>query len=233
MDYKANYNEADLRYYNERKDYAVGRYTGDYKFKAENEMSLDEKADFVDSFNNGKLTKIAKLAIQYDKDFADGVIKSRMDYLGNKMYNINSLAAWLKKNDTDNAVSHDTDIIGRTYINNVPVYLHNYTKKAPDIINAAFHNLLHKLADNERVYFCEHDEYEIAKQRLRDSNIAPMLVDLITSSDGTIKLSSPDDEWGKNRKKITLDEINEILTAADKVAEYIKTVRASLSMNKN
>ena len=149
------------------------------------------------------------------------------------MYNINSLAAWLKKNDTDNAVSHDTDIIGRTYINNVSVYLHNYTKKAPDIINAAFHNLLHKLADNERVYFCEHDEYEIAKQRLRDSNIAPMLVDLITSSDGTIKLSSPDDEWGKNRKKITLDEINEILTAADKVAEYIQTVRASLSMNKN
>lgn len=233
MDYKANYNEADLRYYNERKDYAVGRYTGDYKFKAENEMSLDEKADFVDSFNDGKLTKIAKLAIQYDKDFADGVIKSRMDYLGNKMYNINSFAAWLKRNDTDSVVSHDTDVIGRTYINNVSVYLHNYTKKAPDIINAAFHNLLHKLADNERVYFCEHDEYEIAKQRLRDSNIAPMLVDLITSSDGTIKLSSPDDEWGKNRKKITLDEINEILTAADKVAEYIQTTRASLSMNKN
>lgn len=233
MDYKANYNEADLRYYNERKDYAVGRYTGDYKFKAENEMSLDEKADFVDSFNDGKLTKIAKLAIQYDKDFADGAIKSRTDYLGNKMYNINSLAAWLKKNDTDSVVSHDTDIIGRTYINNVSVYLHNYTKEAPDIINAAFHNLLHKLANNERVYFSEHDEYEIAKQKLRDSNIVPMLVDLIISSDGTIKLSSPDDEWGEKAGNITPEEISEILAAADKVAEYIKTVREGLSMNKN
>lgn len=146
-------------------------YIGNEKiYKAENELTREEKIEFLDSMNDGLTSYILGLADKLKEDKANGVIK-KGKY--GQMSAI-SFAAWIKRNDTRNCVDiiYDRGSINFTPYRNINMLNTNISmfrgSTYTDYVDEAFHIKLKELEMQERQYFREHDEYEILKAKVSE-----------------------------------------------------------------
>lgn len=217
-------------------------------FKCEETTSLEDKIAFIDTHKEGRMTAALNLIKKYREDLASGVIKSETDFSGNKVAKTVSLKAWLAKNDTASPSLCDRDYyhggfrgFGYGVSPNIKYLDTPAAHSTEDFVCEAFHSLLLDLVGEEEKYFHEHDEYEIAKQKLRDNKYVKHLVNLSIWSSGEIKHRPPQKEgesenkWYErccNARNLTLEEINELLEKADELKAYAAELSKTVSLNK-
>lgn len=137
-------------------------------YKAENELTREEKIEFLDSMNDGLTSYILNLADKLKEDKANGVIKK--DKYG--QMNTISFAAWIKKNDTRNCVDSTYDRGEIRFspcrnINRLDTNVSMFRSSIyTDYVDEAFHIKLKDFEKQERQYFKSHDEYEILKTKV-------------------------------------------------------------------
>lgn len=137
-------------------------------YKAENELTREEKIEFLDSMNDGLTSYILGLADKLKEDKANGVIKK--DKYG--QMSAVSFTAWIKRNDTRNCVDiiYDRGSINFTPYRNINMLNTNISmfrdSTYTDYVDEAFHLQLKELETQEKQYFRKHDEYEILKTKV-------------------------------------------------------------------
>lgn len=155
----------DMALMNEKSNIYIGK---EKIYKAESELTRQEKIDFLDDMNDGLTSYVLNLADKYEKD-KDSLPKDNYGQVKTV-----SFKAWLYKNDKVNLINNDTYNRGVTV---VPPYRHigqlnvgGYTSSTKpiysDYVDEAFHLKLKDLEKQERQYFGEHDEYQILKAKV-------------------------------------------------------------------
>lgn len=235
-----NWNIGECKLLKERKN---KRFT---KFACENIVSQEDKIAFIDHRKNGAMTAALNLIKKYKEDIESGVIKSNPTFTGKKPKTV-SFKAWLAKNDTSIPYGlcdrdyHYGQFRGFGYNADCFIQdLDNDGKSSEEFIDNAFHNVLLNCASDEEKYFREHDEYEIAKRKIRDHKYVGLIVNLSMYNGEDImyrprrKKNESDEEWCErmdNMPPLTLDELNEILEKADELREYILEFSKTVLLN--
>lgn len=205
-------------------------YNDQYCFMAEDEITREEKIEFVDSMTDGALTYLIALAKKFDEDKASGKLKVGEWNIVKK----NSLLAWLKKNDTRTLIEQCFDV-GKIYASSIsaqykltlPVRsIEDFNEKGgydlyADYAEEAFHRVLLDLAKKEKEYFNEHDEYTLLEKEARKyidrfGNFGAYLS--IWSSKGLV--ISPEGDTDTDRK-LTVEELNSLIEKGKKVEALI------------
>lgn len=191
-------------------------------YDCENQLTKEEKIEFVDKLNNGKLSYILSLIEKFNID------KNSMkkDDWGN--IKTNSLKAWVKKNDTkyDRPIIDNSYKYGKYYILGCERYIYSNNKGSydlyDDLVDEVFHRQLKECELQEKKYFKEHDEYSILKSRLENYSYFYKTHDfnihISYCSDGNIYIC--DDN--KNERKITLEECKILIGQYEKLEKYIE-----------
>lgn len=140
-------------------------------YKAENELTREEKINFLDSMNDGLTSYILNLADKLKEDKENGVIKK--DIYG-EMKAI-SYIAWINRNDTRNCIGNSTYNRGEIRfspcrnINRLDTNISMFRSSTySDYVDEAFHLQLKELETQEKQYFRKHDEYEILKAKVSE-----------------------------------------------------------------
>lgn len=209
------WNVEELKLYNQK-----GRMYGRTKiYNCESELSREEKIAFVDKMQDGKLSYLLDLIEKFNKD-KENLPKGTYDIVKTV-----SLKAWINKNDTkyerkmiDNEFTYGKiRFLGldRNIMTNDarPYDTHE------DIVDEAFHRQLVKLEEEERIYFLEHDEYSILKEKFRNRNYGTTFgVKIGTWSSGKICVCDESD----NEREITIDELKELLAKYEELDKLVE-----------
>lgn len=201
-------------------------YIGNEKiYKAENELTRQEKIDFLDSMNDGLTSYILSLSDKFREDMENGVIRKNKDGQINPI----SFAAWINKNDTRNCVENSTYDRGRV---NFPPYRNikkldkvlGANSVSSDYVNDAFHIKLKDLERQEKQYFREHDKTEILKAKVFEYSDKYGTFGLnIWRGSGGLRIYK-DDNPNLNGRELTLNELkllNSKYEEMDKLYESI------------
>lgn len=142
-------------------------------YKAENELSREEKIEFLDKMNDDKISYMLKLADKFQED-KDKLSKDEYGFYKNA-----SLRAWLKKNDYRNIVDtskpyigsitlvgYDSFGCGRRNIQNINLQARDDCRK--DFVDELFHRQLKECEKQEKQYFAEYDDYKILSRKVSD-----------------------------------------------------------------
>lgn len=180
----------------------------------ESKLSQEEKIEFVDSMQNGKLSYIIELIKKYKKD--------RVNLPKNEYGRVKtvSMKAWAKKNDT----KFSKPLIDIDY-NYGDIYLLGVGKNIEydnfsSYIDEMFHYQLVKCEAMERDFFREHDEYSVLQElflkKMRTFNTS-FGVRIIWSSNNEVYVGTKD---GNDKREITIDELKRLLALYDKLEKY-------------
>lgn len=142
-------------------------------YNAENELSREEKIEFLDKMNDDKISYMLKLADKFQED-KDKLSKDEYGFYKNA-----SLRAWLKKNDYRNIVDtskpyigsitlvgYDSFGCGRRNIQNINLQARDDCRK--DFVDELFHRQLKECEKQEKQYFAEYDDYKILSRKVSD-----------------------------------------------------------------
>ena len=193
-------------------------------YNCENEVSREEKIEFVDKMKDGKLSYILNLAQKFEKD------KENMpsDQWGD--VKTVSLKAWGKRND-------GRDLIDITYKYGDIRFLagrniQSVNRKGAydtydNYVDEIFHRQLKECEKMEHKYFIEHDEYSILKQKFRDKKYYTTFgVHIGIWSSGKICVC---DENG-NERDITIDELKYLLSKYDELDRLVEKITAETNI---
>lgn len=180
-------------------------------YKAENELTREEKIEFLDSMNDGLTSYILGLADKLKEDKTNGVIKK--DKYG--QMNTISFAAWIKKNDTRNCIGNSTYNMGEIRfspcrnINRLDTNVSMFRSSIyTDYVDEAFHIKLKDFEKQERQYFKNHDEYEILKTKVSEYSYKYGAFGLNIWRSNNKGLSFyKNDNANSSERKLTLDEL--------------------------
>lgn len=207
----------ELRLMNEKVKTFIGKQR---IFSDETTTSREEKINFVDSFQNGKLSYLLDVIEKFRKDAAS----LPKDSWGN--VKTVSLKAWIKKNDTGygKPIIDDWYHYGKYSLLSSERYIQNDNKGSWDIYNdfvdECFHRQLNKCLQMEQQYFQAHDEYCILKKKLQEnSNKYPTTfgVHIVFCSNGTIYVSDDNRE-----REITITELKELLSKYEQLDNLVE-----------
>lgn len=198
-------------------------------YNYESKMSREDRIEFVDQLQDGKLTYLLNLIEKFNQD------KENMpkDDWGN--VKTISLKAWLKRNDTINGKDKRGIVdnwyhYGQFRLLSCERYIEDgIIRKGSydtydDLVDEVFHRQLKECENMEKKYFLEHDEYSILKKQVRDANDKYRTLfglHLVFSSDGTISVGRDEDAF-KNNREITIDECKELLFKYGLIEAYIQ-----------
>lgn len=204
----------DMALVNERK--AVEGDKGTYIYKCE-KASREEKIEFVDKMQEGKLSYLVNLADKFQKE-KDEISKNKKGEI-----NTNSLKAWVKRNDTRSLIDikwrYGTFNFLSTQRDIMNINQSSYTVRYDsydNFVDEVFHRQLVKCEEEERKYFLSHDEYSILKAKFREKQSkypTTFGVYIWDCSDGRICVAHED---GDKERDITIQELRELL---DKYAQ--------------
>ena len=180
-------------------------------YKAENELTREEKINFLDSMNDGLTSYILNLADKLKEDKENGVIKK--DTYG-EMKAI-SYIAWINRNDTRNCIGNSTYNRGEIRfspcrnINRLDENISMFRSSTySDYEDEAFHLQLKKLETQEKQYFRKHDEYEILKAKVSEYSYKYGAFGLNIWRSNNKGLSFyKNDDTNSSKRKLTLDEL--------------------------
>lgn len=209
----------DLKLYNQKD----GVFIGDEKiYDCENTLSKEEKIDFVDKMQDGKLSYVLALA---DK-FADDVDSLPKTQYGN--IKDNSFKAWIRKNDSRGVLDNNFEI-GRISLcpeRNIKTIMNKGDYDLyEEYIDEAFHRQLKKCENEEKWYFLEHGEYSILKKKFREKNQiynTTFGVNITFCSDG--KTCIYEKENRRLQREITIEELKYLLGKYDELENLINKI---------
>lgn len=194
-----------------------------YIFKCENEISREDKINFVDSLTDGKLSYILNLVNKFKIDSPNIKVD---DYGYPKTV---SLKAWIKRNDTKYTYKMIDDWYhyGRISFLNCERWIYDSFETRCsawdthcDYVDEIFHRQLYKCLDDENRYFKEQDEYEILKYKFRNKNYNTTFgINISVWSSGKICVVD-----GDNERDITIDELKWLLAQYDKLDKLVESI---------
>lgn len=211
-----------------------GFFIGNEKiYDCERELSREEKIEFIDKMQNGKLSYILNLIEKFEKEKSS----LKVDSIGN--IKTVSLKAWLKKNDTLSLVDNSYNY-GKFYILGREGYIQypdreNHYDTFSDIVDELFHRQILKCVQMERKYFLDNDEYTILKRHIKsqyDKYSVGFGAHLGFCSDGNIYVyedNDNDEDDDTKYREITMEELKDL---SDKYAQLDALVeKISLDTN--
>lgn len=201
-------------------------YDRDFIFKIENEISKEDKIEFINNMYDGKLDYILEL---FHKFTIDKKSMPKDDW--GKVKTV-SLKAWIKRNDKkyNNRIIDDWYNYGKiTFVGCERWIQHDdFESKATlydthnDYIDEIFHRILFNCLRKENDYFEQHDEYEVLKEKFRNKNgryHTTFGLHIAVWSSGRICIVKEDVE-----RDITIDELKWIICQYDKLDELVESI---------
>lgn len=193
-------------------------------YDCENETSREDKIEFVDKMQDGKLSYILKLAEKFEND-KENMPKDSWDDIKTV-----SLKAWIKRNDNRNLIDiiyGYGDISFLTGRNIKRVNQKGAYDTYDDYVDEVFHRQLKKCEQMEHEYFLEHDEYSILKQKFKNRKYNTTFgVHISIWSSGRICVC---DENG-NSRDITIDELKYLLSKYDELDCLVEKITAETNI---
>lgn len=199
-------------------------------YRAENELTRQEKIDFLDDVNDGITSYILNLADRYEKD-RDSLPKDNYGRVKTV-----SLKAWINRYDKANLVNNDAYNRGITV---VPPYryLNHLNENTVDIctsstysdyVDEAFHLQLKELEKQERRYFKEHDEYQILKAKVSEYSDKYGTFGLNVWKTGDGLFFYKNDDVYCPRRQLTLDELKLLNGKYEEIESFYAKITAAL-----
>lgn len=190
--------------------------------KLESSISLEDKIMFIDKLQDGVMTYIKELREKLMEDS-----RSMPKNIHGEVKTV-SLLAWLKRNDPRKLVKTDY-LYGDICLFNCHIHLHSmYCFDYDDFAERVFYHQLNVCLAKEKLYFREHDEYEILKTRLLTN---PLLYTttfgvLIGERDNHRVVIYDYDEDNDQSRDITVEELKELLAKYDELQQVIEKMTA-------
>lgn len=201
-------------------------------YNDENELSREEKIEFLDKMNDDKISYMLKLADKFQED-KDKLSKDEYGFYKNA-----SLREWLKKNDYRNIVDtskpyigsitlvgYDSFGCGRRNIQNINLQARYDCRK--DFVDELFHRQLKECEKQEKQYFAEYDDYNILSRKVSDYmykyNISFGKEIWQSGNRLFFKDRQTDDE-----RDLTLDELKVLDAAFEKIKDTMDEIIKSL-----
>ncbi len=155
----------DLKEWEPCEGLVMGYEKVDGKYTIENDIPMAEKIDIINTLVDLPISYLLNLISKFVVDYESGLIKDAPPASYQKL-NTNSLRAWIKKNDKEGVLEYSgrIDYIEvKTNITNflTPMKLTGYVSDLESLVNAAFHNLLDSLREEEEKIYWEMDEENI------------------------------------------------------------------------
>lgn len=178
-------------------------------------ISMEDKIAFIDQMQNGAMTYIKELR---DKLMEDSGSMPKDSFGEVKTV---SLLAWLKRNDPRKLV--DTRYIyGDICLLSCHIKLHSKNHYNFDgFVNDVFYHLLDACFRREKMYFREHDEYEILKTKMQTHQMARITtfgVNVVIMGDNKVLIENQEGE----RRDITIAELKELIAKYDELQHVIQ-----------
>lgn len=197
-------------------------YTGRCKvsvYACESFVSREDKIAFVDSMTDGKLSYLLSLIEKFNAD-KEGFPKDSWGDVKTV-----SLKAWIKRNDTkySRKLIDDWYEYGKYNLLGCERYIQSNRKGSydyyEDLVDEVFRRQLMKCEEEERKYFCEHDEYSILKKRYREKGYNTTFgIHICDWSSGRLTIADDND----NERDITIDELRELLSKYEQLDALVE-----------
>lgn len=200
-------------------DKSTEKENGRRIYSFERGVSKEDKIEFIDKMNDGKLSYILDLVEKFENE-KENLPK---DSYGN--VKTVSLKAWLKRNDTKNLIDKThrhgmiTFFVSRDiqHINTIRVWdnFENY-------IDEIFNRQLNDCEVLEEKYFLDHDEYSILKGKWRN------YLSKYNTSFGIYILHTGEDMYIRNKedsqlyREITMDELKYLISKYEELDKMVE-----------
>ena len=205
-------------------------------YSYENKLTKEEKIEFVDKYQNGKLSYIINLVNKFNEDKK---VLPKDSYGHIKTV---SLIAWIKRNDKEYGISDYSRIVDAYYHYGQIRFLRCerwiteedfLSRKSvydlyDDYVDEIFHRQLLELLKQENEYFKTHDEYELLKSELQKKYSYDFGLDLGFCSDGNIYIYDKNKE---NKRKLTLEELKTLVSKCDEINKVVKELQEKIKNN--
>lgn len=193
-------------------------------YHVEDELTREEKIQFVDSLHDGKLSYLLNIVEKY-KEEKDTLSKNKYGTV-----NTNSLKAWIRKNDPlgliDKEYSHGKIYYTHRYISNLN-FKHSY-EAYEDFVDQVFHEQLRYCEKLERKYWEEHDEYSILKKEFKNKkHCINFGIPISMWSSGKICVG---DEYNEEQE-ITIEELKYLLSKYEELDKIIEEMTKEVKEN--
>lgn len=221
MRYK--WNVEDMQLMNEKCNIFIGE---NKIYNIETELSREEKIEFLDRMNEGKISYILNLADEFQND-KDNLPKNRRGEISDI-----SLKEWLEKNDNRSLVYTGKISIGTINLLNYTRYSGRHIQDINiisasdvycDFVDSLFHRQLEICEKQEKKYFREHDNYSILSQKISD-NIDKYHTAFgldIWQRSGRLFFKDNNDYCERN---LTLDELKVLNKAFNKLSRTVDNI---------
>ena len=238
-----NYDIKELKYYKEKEYFDSQRinYRSEVTFKDETVMSRDEKIAFMNERFDNLYNRMATLAEKYNNALANGDIKidqKRTLWFASDdnrescgVPYISSLKKFYRKSseemgtDFPNTVLYNEDCVTKFSYGGRYFSLASwaYKYKEDETIDRLFHDALLILAEDERKYFVDHDEYTIILKKIMRHSAFGAFVSVPYDEDYAVVHGSNGISFGNfnTYRKATLEELKEFLETLDEIEAFI------------
>lgn len=198
----------------------MGKYDKEY-YVIEYDFSTEEKREILSKYSNGNTEYFIKLNNMYMDDIENKVIKC--DVYGYPKEN--SKKSWIRKHDTKNVfwngINKDNlftkDYFREPFFGYYNDWYFGYVVNDA-MIDKTFHKLLKYFEEEEKKYFCKHDEYEVLKTKFRNYGCPCFGVYVASSSNGCIYILDTNDD--RKKREITIDELKLLLSKYEELKTY-------------
>ena len=205
------WNVEDMSLLNEKGKFYIGE---NRIYACENEVSRENKIEFLDRMNDGKMSYLVDLINKYNEE------QESLPHDGYGYVKCVSLKAWIKRNDPKGLVDKNYHYGHFSFLGVERFiqlsYKQNYNQKGyhdvyGDLVDECFHRQLVRCEKMEKEYFETHDEYCLLKRRFKEyaqTYHTEFGVMIAFGSDG--RVSVYDDSLEKHRDITTL-ELKELI----------------------
>ena len=224
-----NAEEMILKDMEQKKAYGINKYrngTTNY-FAVEDEMTIEEKIDFIDGIDNGMATYLLDLFTKY----AEESKSLPKDERGNPK--TVSQKAWYKRNDTRNVLSYSQYQYPRHYYWYMGTKYRTIETICPKtspggytmlytgdhVVKMWFHDLLSNLKGKEIKLFKETDVFEVKLQKVRD---------YARSNRESFRIKEINDISWNGKSDVTETMLDAYISAYEKLHKLIKEIGETL-----
>lgn len=193
-------------------------------YYVEDELTREEKIQFVDSLHDGKLSYLLNIVEKY-KEEKDTLSKNKYGTI-----NTNSLKSWIRKNDPlgliDKEYNHGKIYRTQRYISNLN-FKSSY-EAYDDFVDQVFHEQLRYCEKLEWKYWEEHDEYSILKKEFENKKYNTTFgIPISMWSSGKICVGDGINE----ERQITIEELKYLLSKYEELDKIIEEMTKEVKEN--
>ena len=196
-------------------------------YTCEDSVSREDKIAFVDSMQDGKLSYLLGLIEKFNEE--KDSLPQKETIAGYSEVKTVSLKSWINRNDKkygrpiiDNWYNYGKyNLLGcERNIQSNSAGTYDYYE---NFVDEVFRRQLMECETEEKMYFCEHDEYSILKKKFEEKQLqyeTTFGVGIVTGNCG-VCVGDFD-----NYRKITIDELKELLSKYEQIDALVDKLTA-------